>query len=195
MPQSPPIIFATILAAGRASRFGSTKQTARYAGEPLARRAAAAARRAFGDRVLNVLGHDVAAVLRSLGSDGGFAIVNDNFEQGLGSSIACAARSCRKHADALVVVLADQPLVTAAHLRELAETWSGADDRIVATAFDDARGPPVLFPRKAFDELADLTGDRGAHSLLRDSRFDLRSIRFEPAAVDIDSPADLEAIS
>ena len=195
MLESPPNIFAAIMAAGRASRFGATKQIASYAGEPLAGHAAAVARRAFGDRVLNVLGHDLSAVLHALGPDGGFAIVNDDYEQGLGSSIACAARSCRELADALVIVLADQPLVTAAHLRDLVEAWSGAEHRIVATAFDDTRGPPVLFPRAAFDDLSRLRGDRGAHTLLRDSRFELRSIRFQLAAVDIDLPADLDAIS
>jgi CTP:molybdopterin cytidylyltransferase MocA len=55
-------------------------------------------------------------------------------------------------------------------------------------------GPPVLFPRGAFDALGELTGDQGAKSLLQSSRFDVRTIPFEDAAIDIDTPADLDKL-
>jgi CTP:molybdopterin cytidylyltransferase MocA len=55
-------------------------------------------------------------------------------------------------------------------------------------------GPPVLFPHGTFDALGELTGDQGAKSLLQNSRFDVRTIPFEDAAVDIDTPADLQEL-
>ena len=36
-------------------------------------------------------------------------------------------RACRKDADAILIVLADQPLVTAIHLSKLIDTCSGAN--------------------------------------------------------------------
>ena len=64
----------------------------------------------------------------------------------------------------------------------------------MATAYEDTEGPPVLFPTDAFDDLLNLDGDRGARSLLGDPRFKLRSVRFEAAAIDIDTPSDLDAL-
>ena len=91
-------------------------------------------------------------------------------------------------------MLCDQPLVTAQHLRSLLEKWSGDEREIVATAFADTIGPPVLFSRGVFADLLELKGDRGARALLEDSRFNLLSVRFDDAAVDIDTLNDLDAL-
>lgn len=182
------------MAAGRSSRFGSTKQLIEISGEPMVRRAAALARDVCGERVITVIGHDCGKVLDALGSDAGFVVVNDDYHRGLSGSIARGVRACAKDADAILLHLADQPLVTTVHLQALVDAWSGGDDEIVATAFDDTQGPPVLFPRGAFDDLQVLTGDNGARALLRDSRFNVRTVRFEPAALDIDEPGDLATL-
>ncbi len=186
-------IFAAVLAAGTSSRFGSTKQLAKFSGEPLAARACRAAVGAFGVRTALVVGHARHAVAQACMPFPGFLVVNDEFASGLGASLARAARALGHVADALVVVLADQPLVTTAHLSALAARWSGRPDGIVATRFSDTLGPPCLFGRASFSELASLSGDAGARGVLTDRRFELREVRFEPAAVDIDQPADLAA--
>lgn len=189
------IVFAAILAAGRASRFGSTKLAAELDGVPLARKAVVTAAEACGNRLITVLGHDWPTVLGLLPSDSGFVVLNEDYEQGLGTSIAAAARACPEHADALLLLLADQPLVTAQHLQALIDSWSGAENEIVASSYAGTQGPPVLFARNALQELPKLTGDQGARELLHDCRFSVQTIQFEPAATDIDTPADLAAIT
>lgn len=195
MPTPAHKLFAVVLAAGRSSRFGSTKQAATLDEVPLVRRAIDSAAATCGDRVITVIGHDAATVFQAMDTDSGFIIVNEAYEQGLGSSIAAAARACGEHVDALLLLLADQALVTAEHLRMLIDAWSGADDEIVATAYDHTLGPPVLLPRATFSDLCALSGDRGAHELLSDDRFQLKTIQFEAAAVDIDTPDDLAALT
>lgn len=194
MPGQSPNVFAVVLAAGSSSRFGATKQTVTLNDVPLVRRALDTAARACNDRVLTVIGHDRSSVLEAMNADSGFVIVNENYSQGLGSSIAAAARACRPGADALLLLLVDQALVTADHLFALLDSWSGADNEIVATAYDDTRGPPVLFPRATFDDLCQLSGDNGARGLFQDERFQVKTVRFEPGAIDIDTPADLAGI-
>ena len=188
-------LFAIVLAAGRSSRFGSTKQAATLDGTPLVRRAIDTAASVCGDRVITVIGHDAATVCQAMDSDSGFIIVNEAYEEGLGSSMAAAARACGAYADALLLLLADQALVTAKHLQTLIDAWSGTDDEIVATAYDDTLGPPVLLPRATFSDLCALSGDRGAHALLSDDRFQLKTVHFEAAAVDIDTPDDLARLT
>ena len=194
MPNPEPTVFAAILAAGSSSRFGSTKQAVPLDGIPLVRRAIDTAVRVCDNRVLAVIGHDAGNVLAAIDSEPCFIAVNEDYGKGLGSSIATAARACRGHADALLLLLADQPLISAQHLQALINTWSGADNEIVASSYAGTEGPPVLFPSGAFDALGSLTGDQGAHALFHDSRFTLRTVPFEPAAIDIDTPADLAAL-
>jgi molybdenum cofactor cytidylyltransferase len=184
-------VFALVLAAGSASRFGSTKQIKRVDGVPLARRAMDAAINVCGNQTALVVGHDWPAVKDACDPRAGFIIYNDRYGDGIGTSIALGTRSLRHVAHAIIVVLADQPLITAGHLQALIDAWSGADDEIVATSFANSMGPPVLFPRACFADIATLEGDAGGKHLLDDARFSLAKVRFEPAAVDIDTPADL----
>lgn len=187
-------IFAAVLAAGRASRFGATKQLVELRGVPLVQKAVTVAAQACDDRVITVIGHDWQHVVRAMESSAGFLVMNDNYRTGLGSSIATAARACKECADAMLLVFADQPLVTVQHLQALMDRWSGSEREIVATTFRGIQGPPVLFPRATFDALCNLRGDAGARELLRDSRFTLKSVEFEDAAIDIDTPSDLAAL-
>ena len=184
-------VFAVVLAAGSATRFGRTKQLELIDGAPLVERALRTARRVCGTRTTLVAGHDRESVIRAAGGSLSYLVVNDRHEDGMGSSIAAAIRVLAHTAGAMLLMLADQPLVTARHLEKLLATWSGSDHEIVATAFDGTQGPPVLFPRATFAELARLTGDSGARTLLHDKTYRLKTIEFAGAAVDVDTPADL----
>ena len=185
-------IFAVVLAAGSASRFGSVKQLAEIDGVPLVHRAIGVATEVCGDRTALITGHEWKAVSEACAPLPGFLIVNENHADGLGTSIAAAVRSVRHAAQAIVVLLADQPMITAQHIQALCDALSCADDEIVATEYAGKVGAPVLFPRGCFEELVMLKGDTGGRHLLSDDRFNVTKIVFEPAAIDVDTPADLE---
>ena len=187
-------MFAIVLAAGSASRYGRSKQLEDFKGMSLVRRATELAREVCGDNTILVTGHDSAAVARAAGDAARFLVVNDRYAEGMGGSIAVAAKAVSHAADGILLMLADQPLITVSHLQALRDGWSGAADEIVATSFSDAIGPPVLFPRSTFPALAQLSGDHGARSVLQDVRFTVKTIRFEGALVDIDTPEDLKPL-
>jgi len=188
------IVFAAVLAAGSSQRFGRSKLLEVLGGEPLVRRAAALARSVCGERSILITGHDSAAVWAAAGDAARFVIVNDRHQRGIGGSIALAANAVSHTADALLLLFADQPLVTAQHLAALVDRWSGAPNEIVATAFAGTVGPPVLFPSGALEALGELRGDQGAKRVLQDPAFDLETVMFEDAAIDIDVPADLQKL-
>ncbi|MEE8344603.1 MAG: nucleotidyltransferase family protein, partial [Woeseiaceae bacterium] len=110
---------------------------------------------------------------------------------GMASSIACGVNSVAHGADAVLLLMADQPLVTAEHLRALINEWLEAPNEIVISEYSDIRGPPVVFPAHCFDSLMKLEGDQGARSGLADTKCPVRGLAFEAAAVDIDTPGDL----
>lgn len=188
------IVTAVVLAAGSASRFGSTKQLSEFAGAPLVSRALQTARDSGVLATTLVVGHDWQRVCDTLPPCDGFLVRNENFANGIGTSLALAVRATRHATDAILVLLADQPLITSRHLDNLIATWSGVDNEIIASTFAGVSGPPALFASGCFDDLAELDGDSGARSLLQNPRFEVIEVKFADAATDIDVPADLSRL-
>jgi molybdenum cofactor cytidylyltransferase len=193
-PTPKPYLYACVLAAGKSSRFGATKLVQPFRGKPLVQHALIAAQGACEGRVLLVVGHDQDSVVEASAGLFDELVVNNEFDFGIGTSISASARACQEDADAVLVILADQPLITEAHIRNLIDTWSGAENEIVSTSFGGISGPPILFPRDAFPALSELRGDSGAKSLLSNDEFVVSSVDFPPAGFDIDSPEDLKLI-
>jgi len=188
-------IFAIVLAAGAASRFGATKQTAAWNGSTLVRRAGELATGCCDARTILVTGHDWQHVRAAYGALPGGFVVNENYADGIGSSLALAVRSIRHAAAAVLVTLADQPLITSAHLDGLIAAWSGGADEIIASGYAEANGVPALFGPGCFDALCELRADEGAKKLMHDSTFAVTTIPFADAAADVDTADDLVRIA
>jgi molybdenum cofactor cytidylyltransferase len=188
-------IFAVVLAAGKSTRFGALKQLASFGDESLVLRAARLARAVCGDNSLLVTGYRCHEVLEAAQGVCSMSVFNDEYERGMASSIAIAARTLAGTADAMLILLADQPLVNAAHLRDIAASWSGACNEIVASGYGEHAGPPVLLPEASFAELQILAGDQGARQLFSDPRYTLKVLKSEPAGIDIDTPEDLARLA
>lgn len=188
---SQALVRACVLAAGTSSRFGATKLVQTLRGKPLLQHALLAAQAACEGLVTLVVGHDQESVTMAAAGLADNVVVNSDHKSGIGSSISAGIRACRKDADAILIVLADQPFVTAEHLNELIDTWSGDEAEIVASSFERVFSPPILFPKNAFDALCELTGDTGAKKILSNDKFNIRSIDFPPAGLDVDTIDDL----
>jgi molybdenum cofactor cytidylyltransferase len=185
-------VAVAILAAGQAARFGRQKLLEAWRGRPLLDHALCAASEASAGDVLLVTGEDRYTHLAALYA--AHVVHNPRSADGMGTSIAAAARACDENIDALMIVLGDQPLVTAEHLRALVAAWDGEEGGIVATSYAETMGPPVLFARAYFDELAMLDDDSGARRVLRANAERVRTVRYEPAAFDVDTPDDLAGL-
>ena len=163
-----------------------------HEGEPLVRRIAAAAVEAGADPVVVVLGANaalIAPVLDGLASVN--TVVNEDWSNGLASSLVRGLSAVLEEAacDAVLVTLADQPLVDAAALRRLMAAFGG-ERRIVASAYDDTMGVPAVFAREHVADLMRLTGDAGAGAWLRSRANEVTCVPLDVAAVDIDTPSD-----
>ena len=187
-------LYALVLAAGASSRFGSTKQVARLDGQPLVARATRNAEAVCDANVVLVTGNDWAAVTAAAAPMTGCFVVNSRFQEGLSTSIGCGIRALPDDADGVLIVLADQPLVTVGHLKRLADAWRRHTGSIIASTWREVSGPPVIFPRDAFRDLASLSGDAGARKVIESGRHPVERIDFADGAVDIDRPEDLEKL-
>ena len=190
----PMKVFAIVLAAGSSNRFGSTKLLQLYRGQPLARHAVCLAESVCNERSVLVLGHEWRDVLSACGHLRGFFVRNDEYQSGIGSSIVQGVGAVEHIADAVLVLLADQPLVTEDHLHQMIAKWHQSTTAIVASSYAGTLGPPVIFPARCFADLLSLQGDCGARSVIANDGTKVHSLPFEDAAFDIDRPDDLEAI-
>jgi CTP:molybdopterin cytidylyltransferase MocA len=185
-------IVAIVLAAGEARRYGAPKQTLAIEGVPMVRRAALAARGA-GMRVIVVTGAHRAEVEACLQGIDVACRFNASWRKGMGGSIAHgigAVVRTMPEATACIVMLADQPGVTAADLGRFAAAARAAPRRIIAARYSGIIGAPCLFPRPCFAELAALSGDRGARAVICRHPESVDALTLPGAALDIDTIED-----
>jgi len=153
-----------VLAAGGSQRLGRPKQLLPYGDATLLDHSLDTARACAFDQLVCVLGGGGDAIRDAVDLHGADVVENPDFGAGCSSSIAAALSAVDPHADVLVLLLADQPGVTAATVAAL---LSGRGDApIAACAYDDGRGHPLAFARGTFVELAALHGDKGVWRLL-----------------------------
>ncbi len=182
MAEHPGLLVA-VLAAGRASRFGGGKLETDCAGQPLGRYALDAAEAAGPPPGVVITGPEGCSF-----AQGWRCVVNPVPEAGIGSSLAVAARAAMTDgAGALLVLLADMPLVDPLFLARVAQGSAPA-----ATRYPDGKtGVPALFGAALLPELARLKGDRGAGPLLA-QQADLRLLDPPPDMLrDVDRVEDL----
>ena len=201
MTTSPaaPVLGAVVLAAGLARRMGGRpKPLIERDGVPLVRRVVLALVEAGVREVVVVLGHradEVAAVLADLAVN---CVVNEVHAAGRVSSLRKGLAALGPDIDAVVVALADQPLLEAADVRVLINAYEcrGAA-RAVVPRVAGVRGHPVIFDSWARDEILARDAGFGARQWLETNSSAVRWFDCENAhyVEDVDSPQDLERIA
>ncbi|MEP6638019.1 MAG: NTP transferase domain-containing protein [Chloroflexota bacterium] len=183
-----------VLAAGTGSRFGGGKLLATVGGRPVLQHVLDALGEAGVAEVVVVLGRDAQAIEPAIDWHGARRVVNPAPERGLASSLAVGFEAIGPEADAVLVALGDQPLVSTEVIRSLL-TAAGAGERpVVVPAYDHDHGRnPVLLRRPAFSLIAEATGDRGLGPVLAAHPELIEEIPVAGANPDIDVPADLVA--
>jgi molybdenum cofactor cytidylyltransferase len=185
-----------VLGAGGSRRFGQPKQLVDWNGEPLLRSVVRSALSANADRVVVVLGahaSDCAATLKDLAAAVGVqrleVITNESWQSGMASSIRAGVESAEKvGAEAIVLLLADQPYLTTEVINRLLAERSASS--IVAARYNEVVGPPILFGSSWFEQLKKLKGDEGARHLVRGHTASIRLIDWPEGAIDLDTEED-----
>ena len=185
-------IAATLLAAGSSTRLGAPKQLLNYRGRSLLRHAAETALTSSVTEVHVVVGFEAERMKAELGSLDIHLVDNPNWNEGIASSIRAGISSLPHSVDAALILLCDQPLITAQVLNELINAYVATGKPIVACEYGGTVGVPVLFARSFFPELLRLQGDRGAKQLITQNLDQVTAIPFPGGSVDIDTLADKE---
>ena len=197
--ETPPLaqsVAAVILAAGESRRMGGpNKLLAKLSAKPLVRIVAEAALASRAAPVVVVTGHEAPAVRGALDGLGVRFVHNPDYAEGLSTSLRAGIASLGPESGGALVLLADMPRVTAAMIDRLIDAFRPEEGAaIVVPTVEGSRGNPVLWGRRYFGELVEITGDTGGRDLIAAHRDALREVELGPAAaVDLDTPEALQA--
>jgi molybdenum cofactor cytidylyltransferase len=190
--RSPALLWCVVLAAGASSRLGRPKQLVRYKQRSLLAHAVAAAAAVAPNRVVVVLGAGAMRLRLALRRSRQRAIYvqNRHWQEGIASSLRTGLAALPKGARAVLVVLSDQPRVSARVLARFARAWRDRPGYPVVSVYAGGIGVPAVLPRRLWRPAARLRGDVGARNMLR-GEARLARIAVPEAELDIDTAADL----
>jgi len=173
---------------------GKPKQTLLLHGVPMLEMVLETLRWSKVGRVVVVLGANALEVRKHVKFTSEFVVVNTRFAEGMSSSLKLGLKHVGKDADAVIIVLGDQPFVLPATIDALAAAYEESRARIVVPTHRGTRGNPVLFDRSVFSKIERIRGDRGAKQVVQEYDADVLEVEVSDRGVlvDIDSQSDLD---
>jgi len=193
MPPTDPFVCGLVLGAGGSKRLGRPKQTLPYRDGTLLGHVVGVARECELDQLVVAIGGAVDDVRTQVDLTGAEVVVNDAYGEGCSSSIAAALAVVDPRCDVLVLLLGDQPGVTADTVGALLA--GRGDGELAVCAYEDGRGHPIAFARSVFGALANLHGDKGVWRLLDAAGDDVVDVPIAGAIpIDVDTPEDYAAV-
>lgn len=187
-----------ILAAGESSRLGSPKQLLVYSGATLLQHSIEAAQSSDAGSVIVVLGANADLINVELKLINANVVINSAWKEGMASTIRYGLQmllELNPKTEAGILMVADQPFVTAEILNNLMDVNRKEQSSIVACKYGTTFGTPVLFTKHFFPELLELTGDGGAKSLVRKYLSEAAFVPFPKGDIDIDTVEDYKSLS
>lgn len=187
-----------VLAAGESSRLGQPKQLVKIHGQSLLQRQCHLALE-ITDNVFCVLGFQADHLRKELSNLPVSVVTNDDWQQGMSSSIAAGVKALPVNIQAVMIILVDQWQLTHTLINSLVDKWIVSPKSIILTekvVNTDTQnnkkfGPPTIFPKSLFSQLTKLTGEQGAKSILIKNQELIISINMEKAFIDLDTPEQL----
>jgi molybdenum cofactor cytidylyltransferase len=185
---------AVILAAGASTRLGQTKQLIRVGGETLLRRTARLALEAGCAPVMAVLGYEAERLRPEVEAVGAAVTVNPRWRDGMGASLRWGMEAlCAQEArpESVLLLVCDQPRLSAEHVRALLERHAEGGAAITASLYGGRPGVPAIFAAGVFPELLMSAGDRGAREVIRKDARRVQTVAWPDGELDLDRPEDL----
>ncbi len=187
-----------ILAAGSSLRLGQPKQLLLYKGKTLLQLMIQAANNSMAQSTMVVLGANAGTIRKSMDFFEVYLTENADWQEGMASSIRHGLNALLERdptTDAVIILLCDQPFVSADLLNDLISKHQETGKPVVACRYNNIPAVPALFHKKIFPELLQLKGDVGAKAIINKHTNELVQVDFLKGNVDIDSLADYEKIS
>ncbi len=186
-------IATLVLAAGKSSRMGLPKQLLKLGSTTLLGKVIETVSSIPNNSIFCVLGANANTIKKTIEAYQVQIVNNYNYDQGLSSSIITGVEYISKFDfDAVLVVLGDQPKIESDYLKQMIEYTNKKDTSIIASKYKDRNGVPAIFPKKYFNTLLNLVGDKGASKILNNNEFPVITMNLQINLIDIDTKEDYQ---
>ena len=184
-----------ILAAGASSRLGRPKQNLIYNEKTLLQHSIDVALASKSSIVVLVLGSNMTTINPEVSHKKLHITINDNWSEGMSSSIKCGLEKLLKldsEISEVLLMLCDQPFVDAHLINKLIDERQKSGKRIAACSYAKTLGTPAIFYSSLFPELLSLNGSQGAKNLIKKYLEEVVSVPFPLGEIDIDTMDDFD---
>ena len=180
-----------MLAAGNSRRFGSNKLLYEIDGRPMYLRTLEKLRKAASElgncEIIVVTQYEeIVAKANALGIK---VLINPQPERGISSSMQMGLAAA-KDSSACLFTVSDQPWLTTETIVNLVHKFRDEKKGMACTLFGAKTGNPCIFSRKYYQELMEITGDKGGKQIINRHPEDVTYFKIEDARElqDIDIP-------
>lgn len=189
-------IVAIVLAAGLSSRMGKFKQLLPFKDKKVISYIVDVLQQSCLINTFVVVGHQKQMVEQELsGYDVGI-IFNENYQEGMHTSVMSGVKNLPAECDGFMMVLGDQPEISVKLINALIDYKSNNDKGIIIPSFSNKRGHPVIFDKKYINQAMSLDPDKGLKALVQQNQHDIdyMVVKDDRILFDIDTPSDYEKL-
>lgn len=181
-----------ILAAGASERMKTNKMLLPYRGKTVLETVIENAVSTLKNKVLVVLGAKREEIMQHIGFKQVKYLFNDNYNEGMLSSVICGISDVPDEADAALIILGDQPQISTEVIDEVISAWQQSGKGIIIPVFNGKRGHPVLIEKRYHHEIKRLDPEAGLRSLYGKFAGDIYEVECGTSSIlrDLDTPDD-----
>lgn len=190
-------IGVVILAAGSSSRLGFPKQLVEFKKKPLLQHSIDVAELLELNCKILMLSAQSEEIQKKINSRGCKIVINENWEEGMGTSISegvAEALKLENDLEHILMLLSDQPFVTKEKIQELIRVHLDSNKPATFSEYVGEVGVPAIFSREVFPELQKLKKDQGAKKLILNNEISFETVKFEGGHFDVDTAEDVELL-
>jgi len=186
------MVWAMILAAGESKRMGKPKLLLPFGRKTIIETVIESVIQSKVEGVLVVLGSDREKIKEKIKNFSLKIAVNPDFQSGMLSSIQKGFQAMPKNAQAVLVILGDQPSISSAVINKIVNAYKKTGKGIVLPVYRKNRGHPVLIDAKYREEVEKLSPDLGLHGTVFSHPEDILEVEVDTSSIvrDIDDEVD-----
>ena len=189
------LLSAILLAAGRSKRMGKTKQLMPFGQSTVLAEAINNLLVSGVSEVILVLGFKAEEVMVTIASKPIKIVINPYYRRGMSTSVIAGLNHIDTEAQAVMLALGDQPLISGQTINRLIQEFYRHDKGIAIPVYCGRRGHPIIFAIKYKEELLKLKGDLGGRQIIKSHPDDILEVPVasESVLIDFDTNDDYQA--
>ncbi len=131
------------------------------------------------DEIIVVLGREKEKLQEIFKKYDVKTVYNENYINGIGTSVACGVKNLSKNSNACMMALADMPKISIEIISQLINFYKINQENIIIPTKNGKRGNPTIFPSKSYGELEELKADKGGSIVIKNNPKFVKEIEVE----------------